>query len=280
MGQALVGIDRARLAQASAMSPAASGAVTGKGTATENIEAASTLDERVAFQRTQFYDLMRRVGGAMGWYCYHSQRVVQPLPPDALQDLGSLPQVKIAPDGTPYVEMPKRGVLYGGKRNGVSIKPDEYDQLQISLDSTSMSWTSDEKQLQLVQLVNEEIVTFGPLVSDPRYQHVAWGLVGKLKAKATGQAIFGKLYDLSAAAQMAQSQALQEQAMIQAAANSPAQMSGSLGVPPAKPAAKPATASQSGGRPKPTVSATASPAGRQGSQVKSKPPASNPKIEM
>lgn len=279
-GQAMILMYQARLAEISAMAPSASGTVTGKGTATENIEAANTLDERTAFQAKQFHDLMGRVGRSLGWYCYHSQRVVQPLPEEVAQQVGQIPEVQIAPDGTPFIERQKPMAFYGGKRNGLAIEADEYDRFQFTLDMSSMSWQSDEAQMRLMGMVQEQIERMGPLITDPRFEGVAWADVMKLNERATGQAIFGKLFDLKACAQVRQSVALAQQAELQTQNQNPAKMSGQLGLP-ATPAPKPRPPAGKGGtaRPTPTVSKRAAPAAA-GASTKAKPQASNPRIEM
>lgn len=252
MGQALIQIYQARLAKASAMSTAASGTVTGDGTATEVIEAGNTLDERTGFQATQFRDLLRRVGKAMAWYCYHSLRVVQPVSDEVAAQLpAGQPRAKVAPDGTAYVERPKRVMFEGGPRDGQKILPGEFERFQFVLDPTSMAWQSDESQMRLFALVNEEILTIGPQVANPMMQHVEWDDIAKLKAKATGHPIFRRMFNLQTAALLAQSQALMMQAQTQEQGKNPAAMSSKHGEPQKRPEPTPA------GRPKPTVTQTA-----------------------
>lgn len=271
-GQAMIAMHRAALAQTSSMSPASRGTVTGAGTASENILADRAQQQQSAFLKMQFNDLIRRVKAGEAWYLYHSNRVVQPLSKEFVEEMGIPPGVKMTPAG-PVLEYPK---FYGGERGGQTIEPDEFKLMQITVDISSTAWRSDEEQMRLVQLVNEDVLTTGPMVSDPRMQHVNWATVQKMKAKALNNPLFTKLYNLEAAAEIAQSQALMEQAQVQEKANNPAKLGTSVGQPSSSPQlAKPragAGGKPTGGQPPKTP---AKPPG--GARAPSKPAGSKPK---
>lgn len=157
------GIVKSRLDRMLAMADAQRGAVTGKGTATENTIADEASGKRLAFLKQQFTDATARELRTIAWFMYHDDRVVFPLGEDAAQELGAPPQADLHFHGGDVTDD-------GGSTERGSGAT--FDDLELDIEPYSMEHTSEgvlqTRMLQGVQMVTELL----PMVRE--YPEVQW----------------------------------------------------------------------------------------------------------
>lgn len=227
------------------------GAVSGQGSATEVALATESASARISVLERQWNDGVAQALLTNAWFFWHDDEVVQPISiQEALQVAGNDPEaasrmVKMDKNGQPVVLNGKVQFEQQAYRGGTQ-NPDSFDSLTLEIQPYSVKHMNERDAQARAMWLQNFVVTVGPL--PPVMPWVDWGLVQRLMSKWMRTPELRNIFNLQAAAEMAQSQALARYAAEnQADGPQTAKDAGGTAPVPPKPAA-PASQNQQTGQ--------------------------------
>jgi hypothetical protein len=183
------------LANISGIDDAQRGAVTGRGTATENAIASQNAGVRTNGINDAWTDAVASNLKTVAWYLFHDNRVAMPVGPEAAMELGIPPE--IGEDGAIYMPDPW---LHGGMHEELSGFA--FEDLELCIEPYSMERTSEGRQQQQLDFLLRFALEVAPAI--PMNPHVRWQEWMQAASDLANQPLFARIVDMNVASQMSQ----------------------------------------------------------------------------
>ena len=213
--QAAIALRKKEIEEASGLTDAQRGAVGQANSASEAVIADASASARVGAIKQEFLDGHRRHLMTHAWYMWHDDEIAMKL---SAQDAAQLGISAVA-----VGDLQPQPMFWGG-----GGPKDSFDSADLVIEPMSVAHQSQQQQQQRLNALIEIVNVVGPLVTNPAMAHVNWPLIERAISEAIDLPGMEEVFDLSVAAQIAQSQVLMAYAE-QMQAQKSAHLSGDVG---------------------------------------------------
>ncbi len=192
--QTALAIAKASLAEESGLTEQRQGETGAANSASEAVIADTASSKRAAVIKNEFLDAHAQHLTTIAWYLWHEEDVAFRLSPEEGQMLGF-----------DAVAMGEQPVFYGG-----GAPKDTFDAASITIDPYSTEFTSAATQQRQIGFRIQMYTQLGPLI--PMTPWINWASEMRRIAQLANDPSIADMFNLEVAAQMAQSQALADNA--------------------------------------------------------------------